>query len=271
MYSPSMRFCYKILNKKASFDRGKTLYKYTGEYYGDNFMTPITVLRQIIKNGWTIANRRNIIAQIGKNNFDEITLLAKKTGRTGDIFGFRDAKRFLHPNEISATKEALTQTNTVYHGSPFLFNTFDISKIGTGEGINKYGRGLYLARTKHIAPFYANIRSIDAPTHLGCTKALADPNPTVYTVQGTDKLNLKLCSNSEANNIGKNQAAFQAENPHIDGLELLGGHITIFPESIHKLSITSQESVIDFVKNNRCYNFREWTTDTTKLNSIYQV
>jgi len=234
-------------------------------------MAPITVLRQMIENGWTIANRRNIISQIGKNDFDEITLLAKKTGRTGDIFRFSDAKRFLHPNEIYATKEALTQTNTVYHGSPFLFDAFDATKIGAGEGMNKYGRGLYLARTKHKAPFYANIRSIDAPKHLGCTKPLADPNPTVYTVSGIDKLNLKLCSNLEANNISKNQVAFQSENPHIDGLELLGGDITIFSESIHKLYISNKSDVMNFVRNNKDYNFREWTTDTAKLNSIYQV
>ena len=234
-------------------------------------MATIAILRQIIKNGWTISNRKAIISQIGKSNFDEIALLAKKTGRTGDIFRFSDAKRFLRPNEISATKEALTQTNTVYHGSPFLFVAFDAKKIGTGEGFNKYGRGLYLARTKHKAPFYANIRSADAPRHLGCTKPLVDPNPTVYTVQGTDKLNLKLCSNFEANNISKNQAAFQAENPHIDGLELLGGDITIFPESIHKLSISNKSDVMTFVRNNKSYNFREWTTDTTKLNSIYQT
>ena len=132
-------------------------------------MATIAILRQIIKNGWTIANRRNIISQIGRSNFYEIALLAKKTGRTGDIFRFSDAKNFLRPNEISATKEALTQTNTVYHGSPFLFDAFDATKIGAGEGMNKYGRGLYLARTKHKAPFYANIRSADAPRHLGCT------------------------------------------------------------------------------------------------------
>ena len=97
-------------------------------------MAPITMLRQIVKNGWTIANRKAIISQIGKSNFDEITLLAKKTGRTGDIFRFSDAKNFLRPNEISATKEALTQTNTVYHGSPFLFDAFDATRIGAGEG-----------------------------------------------------------------------------------------------------------------------------------------
>ena len=41
-------------------------------------MAPITVLRQFVKNGWTIANRKAIISQIGKSNFDEITLLAQK-------------------------------------------------------------------------------------------------------------------------------------------------------------------------------------------------
>ena len=74
------------------------MYKYTGEYLGDNLMATIAILRQIIKNGWTIANRRNIISQIGRSNFNEIALLAKKTGRTGDIFRFSDAKNFLRPN-----------------------------------------------------------------------------------------------------------------------------------------------------------------------------
>ena len=256
--------------RKSIFVEQNTLYKYIGKCYRDNIMAPITILRQIIKNGWTIANRRNLISQIGKSNFDEISLLAKKTGRTGDIFRYPDAKKFLQPDKISATKEALTKTNTAYHGSPFLFDCFDVKKIGTGEGMNKYGRGLYLARTKDKAPFYANIRSFDAPRHIGCTKTLSDSNPTVYTVEGLDRLNLKLCSNLDANRISANQIAFQSENPHIDGLELLGGDITIFPESIHKLSISSKSDVITFVKNNKDYKFREWTTDTTKLNSIYE-
>ena len=39
-------------------------------------MAPIAVLRQIVKNGWTIANRKAIISQIGRGNFDEIVSLA---------------------------------------------------------------------------------------------------------------------------------------------------------------------------------------------------
>ena len=33
----------------------------------------------------------------------------------------------------------------------------------------------------------------------------------------------------------------------------------------------NKSDVMTFVRNNKGYNFREWTTDTTKLNSIYQT
>jgi len=34
---------------------------------------------------------------------------------------------------------------TAWHGSPHKFDKFDSSKIGTGEGAQAYGHGLYLA------------------------------------------------------------------------------------------------------------------------------
>ena len=67
-----------------------------------------------------------------------------------------------------------------YHGSPFSFDFFDASKFGSGEGINKYGKGLYISRSKKLTPFYANIRSKDAPLHFGNTKKIDNPQPTVY-------------------------------------------------------------------------------------------
>jgi len=44
---------------------------------------------------------------------------------------------------------------TVWHGSPHKFDKFDISKIGTGEGAQAYGHGLYLAQAKKVADKYA--------------------------------------------------------------------------------------------------------------------
>jgi len=42
----------------------------------------------------------------------------------------------------------------VYHGSPHKFDRFDASKIGTGEGNQAYGHGLYLAENPGVAETY---------------------------------------------------------------------------------------------------------------------
>jgi hypothetical protein len=41
-----------------------------------------------------------------------------------------------------------------YHGSPHDFDRFDMSKIGTGEGAQAYGHGLYFAETEDVAKGY---------------------------------------------------------------------------------------------------------------------
>lgn len=44
-----------------------------------------------------------------------------------------------------------------YHGSPHSFDKFDMSKIGTGEGAQAYGHGLYFADSPEVAKSYAQI------------------------------------------------------------------------------------------------------------------
>jgi hypothetical protein len=41
-----------------------------------------------------------------------------------------------------------------YHGSPHSFDRFDLSKIGTGEGAQAYGHGLYFAEAEPVARGY---------------------------------------------------------------------------------------------------------------------
>ena len=43
---------------------------------------------------------------------------------------------------------------TAYHGSPHKFDQFDTSKIGTGEGNQSYGHGLYFAEHEPVAKKY---------------------------------------------------------------------------------------------------------------------
>ena len=48
----------------------------------------------------------------------------------------------------------------VYHGSPHKFDRFDASKIGTGEGNQSYGYGLYLAENPEVAETYQKMVNI---------------------------------------------------------------------------------------------------------------
>lgn len=43
---------------------------------------------------------------------------------------------------------------SAYHGSPHTFDKFSLSKIGTGEGAQAYGHGLYFAGSKDVAEYY---------------------------------------------------------------------------------------------------------------------
>lgn len=45
---------------------------------------------------------------------------------------------------------------TAFHGSPHDFDRFDLAKIGTGEGAQAYGHGLYFAENKGVAKSYQN-------------------------------------------------------------------------------------------------------------------
>jgi hypothetical protein len=56
-----------------------------------------------------------------------------------------------------------------YHGSPHEFEKFDISKIGTGEGNQTFGHGLYFAENEAVARNYRDALSRGAPTRYGKT------------------------------------------------------------------------------------------------------
>jgi hypothetical protein len=46
-----------------------------------------------------------------------------------------------------------------YHGSPYDFDRFDLGKIGTGEGAQTYGHGLYFAENEAVADSYRELLS----------------------------------------------------------------------------------------------------------------
>ena len=61
-----------------------------------------------------------------------------------------------------------------YHGSPHQFDRFDMSRIGTGEGAQAYGHGLYFAGNEGVAHNYRTTLSGD-PTIAGRALDWAKP------------------------------------------------------------------------------------------------
>ena len=51
---------------------------------------------------------------------------------------------------------------SAWHGSPHDFDTFDLGAIGTGEGNQAHGWGLYFAKNKEIAQAYKDVLGIDS-------------------------------------------------------------------------------------------------------------
>lgn len=70
----------------------------------------------------------------------------------------------------------------VWHGSPHKFNKFDMSKIGTGEGAQAYGHGLYMADSPAVAKTYqAKVSAMqDAGTPTINGKPINWDNPKEY-------------------------------------------------------------------------------------------
>jgi hypothetical protein len=70
-----------------------------------------------------------------------------------------------------AANEAVLGSGPIkaYHGSPHDFDRFDISKIGTGEGAQAYGHGLYFAQNPATAEAYKNsvTRNMEQLVELG--------------------------------------------------------------------------------------------------------
>lgn len=56
--------------------------------------------------------------------------------------------------KMGNTLADLVEGIKAYHGSPHDFDKFSLSKIGTGEGAQAYGRGLYFAENKEVAEGY---------------------------------------------------------------------------------------------------------------------
>lgn len=91
----------------------------------------------------------------------------------------------------------------VWHGSPHKFDAFDSSRIGTGEGAQAYGHGLYLADESSVARNYMPkpIVVYNSPMHEG--KSIVMIGNDVVSTHDTAEAARKALGKVQAGNLYK--------------------------------------------------------------------
>ena len=80
--------------------------------------------------------------------------IAKGALKAGAKLGGEALEDIIAPAAKKATTGGVEDMIKAYHGSPHDFERFDLSKIGTGEGAQAYGHGLYFAENEGVAKGY---------------------------------------------------------------------------------------------------------------------
>ncbi len=83
-------------------------------------------------------------------------------------------------------KEVLFQP--AFHGSPHKFERFSTDRIGSGEGAQVYGWGLYFAGNKQVAKYYREALSRDAAPSMEDLRAYFKPGNIVPSYGGWDRV-----------------------------------------------------------------------------------
>lgn len=98
----------------------------------------------------------------GKSVSDEIIPSTTKQSAS-------DLRRQANIQRFGYDPSETTNKITAYHGSPHTFDKFDMSKMGTGEGAQAYGRGLYFSENEAVAKNYRDALSGDIIATVGDT------------------------------------------------------------------------------------------------------
>jgi hypothetical protein len=72
---------------------------------------------------------------------------------------------------------------TAYHGSPYLFDKFNINKVGTGEGAQAYGHGMYFAENPKVAQQYSKMLAGPEQTAAEYLKMYKTPESAISALE----------------------------------------------------------------------------------------
>ena len=99
--------------------------------------------------------------QEAKNDFNRGDYFSGVVGSAATAAGLIPGVGDLAGRGIKAGGEAVQKGIRAFHGSPHDFDKFSLDKIGTGEGAQAYGHGLYFAENEGVARSYRDALADD--------------------------------------------------------------------------------------------------------------
>lgn len=190
-YTPEARSQAKAFTKAGKLDVRKADLQYMPE--GGMYYYTTNPMLNAAEDGWVITASMKIVRAVPQEECDAILANAgklpqeweqgrmdltslgvtdatasdahKKTlapvtyDENGDIIAL--SERF-DPNSDSVLRQSDPLYQVAYHGSPYKFDKFTLSHIGSGEGAQAHGWGLYFALDKRVAQNYREALTEDA-------------------------------------------------------------------------------------------------------------
>ena len=124
------------------------------EFHHGTMADPAAYLASVLKEGGIDSiNYRNTVEDPGSTSYITVSPGTVRSATSGETLFSDTSKPSLLGSAIAA-EQSKTPGITAYHGSPHDFDKFDLSKIGTGEGAQAYGHGLYFAENEGVAKIY---------------------------------------------------------------------------------------------------------------------
>lgn len=126
------------------------------------------------------------------------------------------------------------EAQIAYHGTPHDFERFDSSQIGSGEGNQAYGHGLYFAQNEGVARGYRDALKTSAGqvilNEAGGKRALPDPTRVGISARGLTPEQLATSSLYYMQDVGRAQTSLEqtasrladTAKEHLDSVQQIG-------------------------------------------------
>lgn len=121
---------------------------------------------------YSAETRSAVLQALERAGYDGLEYANEVEGGTGYVvFHSNQIKSAIGNRGTFDPNEDDIMKMVAWHGSPHVFDKFDLSKVGTGEGAQAYGYGLYFATSEDVADWYRDklVRDNGEPTINGET------------------------------------------------------------------------------------------------------